>query len=459
MKSNKKLVYICSIIIILGGSYLFISGKFNFTKSETPKPAKTQAVTVQPIISNILVKNITAVQAMITWETNIPTTSQLIYGTSKTLDTVANTSAGGDAQFSTLTNNSSATRHTIFVRNLKAKTEYFYKIISTDKNKNQITSDITSFTTLDTHTTVAPRRTVNNYHNTNYSNNGNTSNKPITITSSSAKNITTTSAEISWKTNVAGTSQVFYGTDSSYTGTYPLSSTLDSNLVLTHDVSLVGLSANQKIYYQVVSVDKNGVKAVSKESSFKVATVSVSGSPTLDFKANGGVENVSVSWKTNVPTRSQVLYGDTTSTIGTYGHQTNLDTNLNLLHTVALNNLMGNIKFYYRIVNIDNAGVKTFSNEYSFTTSAANYIVAKDINRNSVTITWNTPIPATGKITFGTVSGTYPMSTALYSGLSTSHTVTINTLQPATKYYFQIISGGAGIIGTKSDEFSFSTLN
>ena len=456
MKSNKKLIYICSIIIILGGSYLFLSGKINFTKKQTNlSSTKTEVANTLPIVSNILVKNINKTGAIITWESNIPVTGKILYSTNALLDQ-AQDSSTNTSPFLTLLDTRSSVKHTSIVRNLKENTKYYYQIISTDKNKNEAKSDILFFNTTGTTSTVRKSvrssSPVNSFIKT-------TNTGPLSLTSVSVKNITSSTANIFWKTNIPASSQVFYGTESSYNGTYPNSSSLDQNKTTIHNISLTGLLANQKIYYQVVSVDTNGVKVSSKESSFKVATVSLSGSPTVIFHSGGSVETVSVSWKTNVPAKAQILYGDTSSSTGSYGHESNLDTSLSLLHSMTLNNLMNNIRFYYRIVNIDSLGTKSISNEYSFITPAANYIVQKDITSNSATITWNTPMGATGKIVFGTVSGTYPFSTSLDNSLITSHTITINSLQRNTKYYYQIVSGGNGIIGTKSDEHSFTTLN
>ncbi|MBN2098902.1 MAG: fibronectin type III domain-containing protein [Dehalococcoidia bacterium] len=79
----------------------------------------------------------------------------------------------------------------------------------------------------------------------------------VSITSSST-------ATIAWTTNESTTSQVEYGTTTSYGS----SSTLDSNLVTTHSVGLTGLSSCTTYHYRVRSKDACGNEAISQDYTF-----------------------------------------------------------------------------------------------------------------------------------------------------------------------------------------------
>lgn len=79
-----------------------------------------------------------------------------------------------------------------------------------------------------------------------------------------SSNITDSGAVITWSTNEPATSQVEYGT----TTTYGLSTTLDSTLVTSHRVALTGLAASTTYHYRVKSTDAAGNTAVSDDNTF-----------------------------------------------------------------------------------------------------------------------------------------------------------------------------------------------
>jgi len=82
-----------------------------------------------------------------------------------------------------------------------------------------------------------------------------------------------TSATINWLTNSSATSQVAYGTTTSYGTQSPLNSTL----VTSHSVALSGLTASTVYQFQVESTDASGNTVASANSSF--TTTSGSGGP------------------------------------------------------------------------------------------------------------------------------------------------------------------------------------
>jgi len=82
-----------------------------------------------------------------------------------------------------------------------------------------------------------------------------------------AENITATSADIKWSTYEGGTSQVDYGTTTSYGST----TALDPAIVNQHTVSLPGLTADTIYHYRVRSRDASGNESVSGDYSFQTA--------------------------------------------------------------------------------------------------------------------------------------------------------------------------------------------
>ncbi|MHB9087882.1 MAG: DNRLRE domain-containing protein [Thermoleophilia bacterium] len=86
-----------------------------------------------------------------------------------------------------------------------------------------------------------------------------------------ALNIRRTTADIRWSTDEAATSQVEYGTTTSYGAMTPL----DSTTVNQHQVSLTGLSENVLYHYRVRSVDASGNMTVSGDFTFQTAVLVV----------------------------------------------------------------------------------------------------------------------------------------------------------------------------------------
>ena len=95
---------------------------------------------------------------------------------------------------------------------------------------------------------------------------------PPTISSVSATNITSNLATITWTTDVPATSQVEYGPTTSY-GT---PTTLDSNLVYSHNVNLTGLNTDTLYHYRVKSKDAANNEAISADYTFHTAVAPLS---------------------------------------------------------------------------------------------------------------------------------------------------------------------------------------
>jgi hypothetical protein len=81
--------------------------------------------------------------------------------------------------------------------------------------------------------------------------------------------------------------------------------------------------------------------------------------------------------------------------------------------------------------------------------------VEVDVGINTATITWTTDITATGKVEYGTVSGTYTNSTTTDS--DTLHEVGLYSLIPDTTYYYTITATSADDLVTTVAEASFAT--
>lgn len=187
-----------------------------------------------PTISEVGSSNVTTTGATISWTTNVPTTSQVKYGT---------TASYGQASS---VNSTLATSHSVTLSGLSASTTYHYQAVSVDGPGNQVASGDFMFTTT---TAVAP-----------------------TISGVGSTNITSSGATITWTTNVGATSQVNYGTSA----TYGQQSLLSSALVTSHVMNLVGLTSSTTYDYQALSTNGAG-PAASSDFTFTTSAATSGG--------------------------------------------------------------------------------------------------------------------------------------------------------------------------------------
>jgi hypothetical protein len=99
------------------------------------------------------------------------------------------------------------------------------------------------------------------------------------ISGANVSAITTTSAVISWTTDIAATSQVEYGTTTSY-GTM---TTLNSTLVTSHSQALSGLTAGTAYHYRLHSKNSSGTETVSGDAVFSTNSSTDTTPPSVSF--------------------------------------------------------------------------------------------------------------------------------------------------------------------------------
>lgn len=83
-------------------------------------------------------------------------------------------------------------------------------------------------------------------------------------TVSNATAATSTSAAISWTTDQPSTSQVQYGTSTSYSASTPI----NSGLATSHSVTVTGLTSGTVYHYRVLSTNASGIQTVSGDLTF-----------------------------------------------------------------------------------------------------------------------------------------------------------------------------------------------
>jgi hypothetical protein len=134
------------------------------------------------------------------------------------------------------------TSHSAPLTGLSAGTLYHYRVRSTDSFGNPVVSGDFTFTTQD-------------------------GNAPPAISNVAAAAITLSGATITWTTDQTSSSRVEYGT----TTAYGSQTTLDSNLVTSHSMSLAGLTPGTLYHYRVRSANALGAEAISGDFTFTTA--------------------------------------------------------------------------------------------------------------------------------------------------------------------------------------------
>ena len=185
---------------------------------------------------------------------------------------------------------------------------------------------------------------------------------PPVVSSVTASGISSSGATIGWTTNEAATSQVEYGTTTSYGST----TALDTTLGISHSVSLTGLSASTLYHYRVKSQDASGNLAISGDFTFTTGAPPDTTPPVISVVTASGLSTsgATITWVTNEPSDSQVEYGTTTG----YGNVTPINPSLSTTHSVVLSGLLGGTLYHYRVKSKDASGNPAISADFTFST-------------------------------------------------------------------------------------------
>jgi hypothetical protein len=136
---------------------------------------------------------------------------------------------------------------------------------------------------------------------------------PLTISGISSSSITPASAVVSWTTNSPATSQVLYGTTTSYGS----STALDATLVTAHSQTLSSLTPSTLYHYQVQSRDSSGRIVTSSDQTFTTGTALIGDAtvrPNVDSSGAGGAEAFQYTATTSGSANKLFVYLDGSST-------------------------------------------------------------------------------------------------------------------------------------------------
>lgn len=414
--------------------YKIISKDLNGNLSEYEDQFKTavdNSDITPPVVSNVVVSNITVTSADITWQTDEPSISWIEYGPGRSF-TRGEIFGAGEYE----------TNYELTLRNLDEEMSYAYTIISVDEHGNR------------SWTIPAYIRTI--------------SDDPVI--SDISVFTTTTSAAIVWTTSEPATGKIDYG----FTSSYGLSSPVDMSYKYSHLIELPNLETNRTYHYQITSSDEIGNTTTTNDLTFTTASSSSDTTPAIIdniIVSNLQPNSAQISWDTSEDTISWVAYGTNNNySIGSI----NNSNDFNNSYSVTLAPLLSDKTYYYKIFSIDPSGNRSTSDELTFKTLVGDTggtgfdnspvkiesgTSVKEIAINSAKISWLTDIPATTAVLYKKKdSSESPIEAKLNSNLSTDHEITLSNLEPDTVYEYQAVSVSAGNNRIVSEVSEFKTL-
>jgi peroxiredoxin len=214
------------IIAVIAVAMSRVNTQSNISISSKPSVLESPVASAGTIeISNPQIVDVTNSSVIIKWITNVPSTTQVAYGTT--------------AQYSQTTalNDILVTQHEVRLEALNPGTAYYYKVMSGDaKGKLIVTSMQGTFVTAAPPDMTAP-----------------------VISNVRVNEVSDISAIISWVTDEKATGEVEYGATSAYGAVTSGSDSMATN----HTITINGLQAEKTYYFRVVSADANKNKSVS----------------------------------------------------------------------------------------------------------------------------------------------------------------------------------------------------
>ncbi|MDD4308237.1 MAG: DUF5011 domain-containing protein [Thermoplasmata archaeon] len=460
------------IVTTAGTVNTSISGTYKITyfTSDSYGNTATEERTVNviditpPIISGIETPVKSASAAVIVWQTNEPSTSQVIWGT-----------ATGDLSRSTTVDEVLSVYHVVSLSSgtldlngnsntLEPTTPYFFTVKSVDDYGNESESLENTFTTTaDGQVIVVSSSSRNN----NTSNVVLDTSAPV-ISNIKVSDITAFGATISFETNELAMSFVEYGKETTYGYTMGSSQWLTS-----HSIKLSGLRIGTDYHIRVTAVDKSGNSTTTEDEIFKTKYFS---EVTADLKTIDNLEqfqaeiestiesilpslippfiekpnivNITengamVTYRTNIKAYPAVNF----STDEFYnkskdkpydGEISDTTTEKSLSHSLILSGLKANTKYHVMAKAFSLPQVVGQSNDIVFTTLPSKISGAIiDKKKDSFTVVWTTDEPTTSIVDYkNTITGR--ASRTMDNSQNTSHSIKIENLTPGTSYQVDI---------------------
>ncbi len=273
----------------------------NYTLDNSYSPIYTFRTSESAQVDSVIVSDIGLSTALVSWHTNVPTSAKVDYGT----DT--------DYSFSKTDDSGYATNHILKLDGMQGGTLYHLRISATTAYGSVVTSD-------DYHFDTIPLPTISNVRF-----------QPI-------NDQPTIAVRVTWTTNVPTDTQITYDSQGSS------KKQADGTLSTDHSIVLADLASNADYRINLSGRDQYGNLAGSDTQTWhsQVDTRPPTISKIAVNVANTGLwgnakAQVIISWHTDEPASSQVVYGDGLGS--KLDKSTPIDTEPTTDHVVVINGL------------------------------------------------------------------------------------------------------------------------
>ena len=337
------------------------------------------ADTNPPTVTLITVAPVTTSTAMINWTTSEVADAQVEYGRT-----------AGYGSLSMLDADLALT-HRILLTHLESDTQYHFRVRSSDQIGNISYSPDETFTTnaivtLGEAVLTNPEATSTVTTNIG-SGNVSVSVASLVISSIETASLGSTEATITWHTDLLSDSQVEYGENSLFGSVLPVDSALTTN----HSMTISGLTPGTNYFFRVKSKSVGApvaiVSATHELNTLAIPLPTSFPANVSSVQASSLGTTATVTWNTDKPATSQVEYGLSTA----YGEQTIVGTEFVSTHAVALQHLVSETIYHYRVKSIDTASNITYSDDHTFQSVLLPPVVTSPIS--STTSTSSFPAP------------------------------------------------------------------
>jgi hypothetical protein len=279
-----------------------------------------------PVVEDVLIDSVGLNYAIIKLTTKGATKARIVYGLTKNY--------GGSQEINTSTESS---EYSIMLRDLEDGTDYHYKIVLTDEEGFEYES-------FEDHVfSTPPRPQVSN------------------VQIQEKKGVPTPTIEVFWESNIAVNSIVRYSHDGKSLDK------VDMELLEgEHKMEIEGLDPDSSYQLTVEGVDAMGNRAVSEVYAFTTAT-DTRPPEVYGIKSEGDIQSsdiqtdrsrsaqLIISWETDEPSTSQVLYGEGAANDG-YPYSTQTDSEMRYKHVIIVSNLSPSKVYHFKVVSKDSAG-------------------------------------------------------------------------------------------------------
>jgi hypothetical protein len=270
---------------------------------------------------------------------------------------------------------------------------------------------------------------------------------PPVISNVTSTSITTSSAMITWGTDEAADSQVFFGT----TPQYGNSPGLNTAMVTSHVQLLNGLLPATTYYYYVVSKDAAGNAAASNAFTFATAVPGDTTPPPVPAITSN---------PSNPTNQTSASFGFTDTEVGV-SFLCQLDgSGFSACSSPKAYSGLSQGSHAFSVKAQDAAGTQGNSANNSWTVDLTPPVLSQirdsNVGSTSATILWTTDEVSDSMVEYGETDA-YGSATSVNPSVTLSHTQTLNGLAGGKRYHYRVVSKDVAGNAAISGDYTFST--